>query len=76
MKTTWIDGAKKAFEYERLLDELAYNSCDLRCLNVPTGGGDYDIEWVVIEHNMMSPKEREVGRGKSILKALSDAFDD
>lgn len=33
-----------------LIDHLAANCLDLRCIRVPTGGGDAEVEWVVIEH--------------------------
>ena len=71
---TWLERANNAVVLEQLLDELEYQSCDLRCLNIPTGAGDYDIEWVVIEHHMAEPHEREIGRGRSVLKALKAAF--
>ena len=70
----WIEKANNSYILEKAMDELEYQSCDLRCLNVPTGGDDYDIEWVVIEHHMAEPKEREIGRGSSVMKALLTAF--
>ena len=57
-----------------LMGELQASGCDLRSRNVPTGGGDYDIEWHVIEHYMAKPTERERGHGRTILEALMDAF--
>jgi hypothetical protein len=63
-------------EIERLIaivDRLSWlndNSYDLRCIDVPTGGDDYDVEWVVISHHMDKPREREVGRGWSADEAL------
>ena len=56
------------------LATLEHETCDLRCINVPTGGDDYDIEWVVIEHHMQGPREREIGRAATPLEALQDAF--
>lgn len=44
------------------LDALRENSWDLRCIDVPTGGGDSDIHWRVVEHHMTEPHERDVGR--------------
>lgn len=44
------------------LDWLQENSCDLRCIGAPTGGDDYDINWIVIEHHQATPHEREIGR--------------
>ena len=63
-------------EIERLskiVDSLAWlndNSYDLRSVSVPTGGDDYDVEWVVISHHMDKPREREIGRGRSAQAAL------
>lgn len=37
----------------RLLDALAANCWDLKCVNVPTpGGDDADVDWIVVEHHM------------------------
>lgn len=44
------------------LDWLRENSCDLRCVDMPTRAGDADIHWVVIAHYEGKPNEREVGR--------------
>ncbi len=44
------------------LDWLRDTCCDLRSVNVPTGGDDADVIWVVIEHHMAKPNEREIGR--------------
>ena len=59
---------------EQLLKRLDYETCDLRCVNVSTGGDDYDILWEVIEHHMYEPKERRIGQGMTPLTALHDAF--
>ena len=45
------------------LDWLHDECCDLRSISVPTGGDDYDINWIVIQHHMAAPHEREIGRG-------------
>jgi hypothetical protein len=45
-----------------LLDWLRDNTCDLRCVNEPTDGDDYEVRWVVIEHHMAEPREREIAR--------------
>ena len=37
-------------EDTRLLDAIFQNSWDLRCFDMPTGSGDADIGWKVIEH--------------------------
>ena len=46
-----------------LLDWLRDGCCDLRCISLPTpGGDDSDVRWTVIEHHMAEPREREIGR--------------
>lgn len=47
---------------------------DVRCIDVPTGCGDADVQWVVIAHYMAAPKEREVGHGTSPLSAIQAAL--
>ncbi|VWC53838.1 hypothetical protein BLA9940_02107 [Burkholderia aenigmatica] len=47
------------------LDWLRDETCDLRCVDVPTGGGDSDVRWVVVQHHMSKPHEREIGRSHS-----------
>ena len=59
---------------EYFLECLEDGSCDLRCVDVPTGADDCEIEWVVIEHYMSEPTEREMGRGSTAMAALNDAF--
>lgn len=59
---------------ESLLRELEERTCDLRCRNVPTGGGDFDVEWFVVEHHMAAPKEREIGYGTTAVEAMLVAF--
>ena len=48
-------------EDAELLDWLREECCDLRCISSPTGGDDYDVRWVVIQHHMAKPHEREIG---------------
>lgn len=55
------------------LQILEGNCWDLRCIDIPTGGGDADIGWNIVEHHMGPPKERIVGRGRSPREALQDA---
>ncbi|MCX7509586.1 hypothetical protein OSS46_29675 [Delftia tsuruhatensis] len=43
-----------------LLDALAAESMDLRCFDMPTGQGDADVGWRVIQHHMGEPTERVV----------------
>lgn len=47
---------------------------DLRCINVPTGGDDYDVAWRVIEHFQAEPTEREVGYGSTPMEAIRTAL--
>ncbi|WP_179090928.1 hypothetical protein, partial [Burkholderia pseudomallei] len=47
------------------LDWLRDECCDLRSVSVPTGGDDYEVNWIVIQHHMTAPHEREIGRGFS-----------
>ena len=57
-----------------VLKTLEDNCWDLRCVDVPTGGGDADIGWNVVEHHMAPPQERVVGIGGSPLEAVQDAL--
>lgn len=62
---------KKAYDCLKWIENHCY---DLRCLNVPTGGGgDFDVEWVIIGHYMSRPYERVRGRGRTVLDAINDA---
>jgi hypothetical protein len=36
----------------QLLDAMASNYWDIKCIDVPTGGGDADVDWIVVEHHM------------------------
>lgn len=49
-------------EDTEMLDWLREETCDLRCINQPTGGDDYEVRWIVISHHMAKPHEREIGR--------------
>ncbi|MXN29192.1 hypothetical protein [Delftia sp. CH05] len=57
--------AVDASDDKALLDFLRDTSCDLRSIDVPTGGDDSDVHWRVIEHYMSEPREREIGRSWS-----------
>ncbi len=48
-----------------LLDVLASNSWDLRCISVPTGGDDHDIDWIIVEHHQAEPCERTIAQAHS-----------
>ena len=45
----------------QLLDFLREESLDLRCIDVPTGGDDYDIRWLVVGHYQGKTRERLIG---------------
>ncbi|UIY58159.1 hypothetical protein [Burkholderia cepacia] len=47
------------------LNWLRDESCDLRCIDIPTGAGDSEVRWVVVQHHMSKPHEREIGRSHS-----------
>lgn len=57
--------ARDALDDTALLDFIQSESWDLRSIDVPTGAGDSDVHWQVIEHHMAAPHEREVGRSYS-----------
>ncbi|MBR8409787.1 hypothetical protein [Burkholderia cenocepacia] len=44
------------------LNWLRDETCDLRCIDIPTGAGDGEVQWVVVQHHMSKPHEREIGR--------------
>lgn len=46
----------------QLLSALAENYWDIRCINLPTGGDDFDIDWIVVEHHMAEPRERTIAQ--------------
>jgi len=54
----YVAGWKKDAE---LLTAIQSNSWDLRCVNLPTGGDDYEIGWHVFEHHMQAPCLRLIG---------------
>ena len=56
-----------------LITYLTENCLDLRCVSTPTGGGDAEVEWVVIEHHQAEPHDREIGRASSPRKAITAA---
>jgi hypothetical protein len=57
-----LDAAAKRFSSDSdRLSAVADGSWDLRCFETPTGQGDADIGWRVIEHHMGKPHERIVG---------------
>lgn len=62
IRAAYAPQANNVLEDAARLNWLQENSCDLRCIGVPTGGDDYDINWIVIEHHQATPHEREIGR--------------
>lgn len=61
-----------------LLKALQDNSWDLRCIDLPTpGGDDVEIGWQVIEHYMAKPCERVIGEDfcDNARAAIQDAID-
>lgn len=64
----------------KLLRWLEDESCDLRCIDVPTGGDDADIDWIVVGHYQAEPRMRERARASSPMAAIEiamkvDAYD-
>ncbi|MBR8201655.1 hypothetical protein [Burkholderia vietnamiensis] len=55
------------------LDWLRDETCDLRCVDIPTGAGDSEVRWVVVQHHMSKPHEREIGR--SVTEEPREAID-
>ena len=55
-------------------ESLEENSWDLRCIDITTGGDDYDISWIVVEHYQAEPRERTVGQGNTPSEAIEQAL--
>lgn len=71
----WMRDQRDAARAEAALLSAIENRCwDVRCVDVPTGGGDSDVAWVVIEHHMAPPRERQVGYGNSPAAAIRAAL--
>lgn len=69
------EAQRDAARAEAALLSAIENRCwDVRCVDVPTGGGDSDVAWVVIEHHMAPPRERQVGYGNSPAAAIRAAL--
>lgn len=58
---------------EQALAALEKECWSLRCIDLPTGGGDADVGWEVISHHMAVPRERREGFGWTPLDAVQDA---
>jgi hypothetical protein len=59
---------------ENLLAILEENCWDLRCRDVPLWD-DVDTEWVVIEHHMSKPREREYLPASTPVRAIRNAIE-
>ncbi|MGX9392523.1 hypothetical protein ACWX0K_20550 [Nitrobacteraceae bacterium UC4446_H13] len=46
----------------------------LRCVDIPTGGGDADVGWEVVGHHMAKPFERVVAFGRTPREAIATAI--
>lgn len=69
-----VVSALRARQQSRVPDVLEREDWGLVPVNVPTGGDDYEVEWTVIEYYMSTPKEREIGRGRSPDEAIDRAM--
>lgn len=68
--------AQQAVDVEavKLFEVIEQECWDVRCISIPTGAGDADVAWEIIEHHMARPKERVVGRGSTPMEALNEAI--
>lgn len=46
----------------------------MKCEDVPTGGGDADVEWQIVSHHQAKPHERIEGQGPTPMIALQRAL--
>lgn len=58
---------------DEMLTFLDAECLTLRCVDLPTGGGDANIGWEVVQHLMGKTRERIVGRGSDPRAAISEA---
>jgi hypothetical protein len=58
-----------------LLKAMEQACWTLRCVDIPTGGGDADVAWEVIQHHEAKPHERMVSHGKTPTEALQNAIE-
>jgi hypothetical protein len=65
---------KQLKEIKELFQTLDDNSWNLVCVNIPTEGGDYNIQWRVIEHYMSKPNERILSYGNTPIEAIELAI--
>ena len=66
-----LEAENKQLEKYEAIEE---NAWDLRCTDIPTGGDDYDIGWIIVEHHIVEPRERIIGRGKTPIEAITEAL--
>lgn len=58
-----------------MLDTVEAKCWDVRCENTMVGFDDCDVGWMVIEHHMADPKERQVGiMGDTPREAITSAM--
>jgi len=74
-----IEAAIRADERERcagpdLLAVMEKECWTLRCVDIPTGGGDADVAWDVVSHHMAKPHDRVIATGNTPIKALAAAI--
>lgn len=73
------EAAIRAAERERcagpdLLAVMEKECWTLRCVDIPTGGGDADVAWEVVSHHMAKPHDRVIATGNTPIKALAAAI--
>lgn len=73
------EAAIRAAERERcagpdLLAVMEKECWTLRCVDIPTGGGDADVAWDVVSHHMAKPHDRVIATGNTPIKALAAAI--
>ena len=66
--------APGAVPVDKLLDTWDDHCWSVKAINSPTGGDDYDVRYVVIQHHMSAPHEREIAEGATPREALLRAL--
>jgi Lar family restriction alleviation protein len=57
-----------------ILKAMEQECWTLRCVDIPTGGGDADVGWEVIQHHQAKPYERMIAHGRTPQEALNAAI--
>lgn len=57
-----------------LLDAMQAECWTLRCVDIPTGCGDADVVWEVVQHHMAKPHDRVIATGSTPREALAAAI--